>query len=399
MIFLTFAVRNLRRHKARSVLATLGIVIGVFAIASLGVMGNSINLLAAALIADVGDTIVITPHTALSGVGFVGDPRTVVAATIPDADVKRIERAAGGNRVIPVLQGASEITVGNEGGYAQVIGLATDDIPFLLDLEDGNDLRTGSRSALVGTYLAREYDLRAGSRVRLGDEQTIVSGIIAERGFAFDINPDYAVVIVEERFRYLFPDREGYDYVVIRVADPAEIDGVKEEVDSLLNRRDDVVDITDSREALRQMTEIYAAMTRFLLAIGAVSLVIAAVSILNVMIISVTERTREIGVMRSIGALRREILLMFLYEALILGIAGSLIGGAFSFVGGYFISIAAIQVFTAGTTFAEGVTVFDPVSIAYILFAMVFGTVTSMASGLYPAWQASRMKPIEAIRG
>ncbi|WP_342679294.1 ABC transporter permease [Methanofollis sp. UBA420] len=399
MIFLTFAVRNLRRHKARSFLATLGIVIGVFAIASLGVMGNSINLLAAALIADVGDTIIITPHTALGGAGFVGDPRTVVAATIPDADVERIERAAGGNRVIPVLQGAGEITVGSEGGYAQVIGLATDDIPYLLDLEDGNHLRTGSRSALVGTYLAREYDLRAGSRIRLGDEQTIVSGIIAERGFAFDINPDYAVVIVEERFRSFFPDREGYDYVVIRVADPAEIDGVKEDVDSLLNRRDDVVDITDSREALRQMNEIYAAMTRFLLAIGAVSLVIAAVSILNVMIISVTERRREIGVMRSIGALRREILLMFLYEALILGIAGSLIGGAFSFVGGYFISIAAVQVLTAGTTFAEGATVFDPLSIAYILFAMVFGTVTSMASGLYPAWQASRMKPIEAIRG
>jgi len=399
MIFLTFAVRNLRRHKVRSILATLGIVIGVFAIASLGVMGNSINLLATALISDVGDTIVITPHTAIGGAGFAGDPRTVVEATIPDTDVERIEKAAAGHRVIPVLQGAGEITVGNEGGYAQVIGLATEDIPYLLDLEEGNNLRTGSRGALIGTYLAREYDLRAGSRIRLGDEQTIISGVIAERGFAFDINPDYAIVIVEERFRDLFPEAEGYDYVVIRVTDPAEIDGVKEEVDGLLNRRDDVVDITDSREALRQVNEIYAAMTRFLLAIGGVSLVIATVSILNVMIISVTERTREIGVMRSIGALRREILLMFLYEALILGIAGSLIGGVFSFVGGYFISIAAVQVLTAGTTFAEGVTVFDPLSVAYILFAMVFGTVTSVASGLYPAWQASRMKPIEAIRG
>ncbi|QSZ67657.1 ABC transporter permease [Methanofollis aquaemaris] len=399
MIFFSFATRNLRRHTVRSFLATLGIVIGVFAIASLGVMGNSINLLAAGLIADVGDTVVITPHTALGGEGFVGDPRTVVAATISEADVDRIERAAGGNPVVAVVEEAADLRVGNEGGYAQVIGLATDDIPDLLDLSEGNYLRPGSPAALVGSVLAEEYGIRAGSRIALGDEEMRVAGVLEERGFAFDINPDYAVVIERDRFRDQFPQKEGYDYVVITVRDPDEMEEVKTAVENLMNRRDETVDITDSRESLNQVNEIYDAMGRFLLGIGAVSLVIAAVSILNVMIISVTERRHEIGVMRSIGALRGEVMRMFLYEALVLGLAGSLIGGALSFVGGYVISLAAIEVFTAGTTFAEGATVFDPLSVAYILGAMLFGIVTSVAAGVYPAWQAAQMTPIEALRG
>jgi len=399
MTFFSFALRNLRRHPARSLLSTLGIIIGVFAIASLGVMGNSINLLAAGLIADVGDTVVITPHTALGDVGIVGDPRTVVAATIPETDVERIRRAAGGYLTVPVVEGAAELTAGNEGGYALVIGLDYADIPPLLELSEGNYLRPGSRSCLVGVYLAREYDLRSGSRIGIDGETAPVAGVLEERGFAFDINPDYAVVVTKERFFEMFPEKAGYNYVVIRVTDPEAIEGVKASVENLMNRRDDIVDIVDSREILRQVNEIYATMGRFLLGIGAISLVIAGVSILNVMIISVTERIREIGVMRSIGALRREIMLLFLYEALILGLAGSLIGGAFSFIGGYFISVAALQVFTAGTTFGEGATVFDSLSIAYILFAMGFGVTTSMAAGLYPAWQASRMTPIEALRG
>ncbi|MBP2146330.1 putative ABC transport system permease protein [Methanofollis sp. W23] len=399
MIFFSFATRNLRRHTVRSFLATLGIVIGVFAIASLGVMGNSINLLAAGLIADVGDTVVITPHTALGGEGIVGDPRTMVAATISETDVDRIERAAGGNPVVAVVEEAADLRVGNEGGYAQVIGLVTKDIPDLLDLSEGTHLRPGSPAALVGSVLAEEYGIRAGSRIALGDEEMRVAGVLEERGFAFDINPDYAVVIERDRFREQFPQKEGYDYVVITVADPDEMEGVKAAVETLMNRRDETVDVTDSRESLDQVNEIYDAMGRFLLGIGAVSLVIAAVSILNVMIISVTERRHEIGVMRSIGALRGEVMRMFLYEALVLGLVGSLVGGALSFVGGYVISLAAIEVFTAGTTFAEGATVFDPLSLAYILGAMLFGVVTSVAAGVYPAWQAAQMTPIEALQG
>ena len=159
-----------------------------------------------------------------------------------------------------------------------------------------------------------------------------------------------------------------------------------------------MVDIYDSRDLLRQYDQIYNQIMVFLLGIGAISLLVAAVSILNVMIISVTERIREVGILRSIGASRKDILMMFLYEAMMLGIIGSTIGGILSVVGGYFISKVAIGVMTAGTTFGESASVFGPGTFVFIAGGVLFGVIVSTLSGLYPAWQASRMTPIEALR-
>jgi len=397
MLF-SFATRNLKRHWIRSMLSIIGIVIGVVAIASLGIMGNSINLLVANIITDVGDTVVITPHTAIGGT-FAGDPRTAVDAAIPAREVEEIRRAANPHRTIPVLQGADEVEFGrDESGYAQIIGLAPDDIPILLELEEGQYPRQNQPGALVGTHLAREYGISPGSRLTIGGESVRVAGVLAERGFAADINPDYAIVVTEGWYETHFGAGAGYSMVIVRVGDVAEIDTVKEAVESRLNRRDEVVDIFDSREMLRQYEEIYQQITVFLLGIGGISLIVAAVNILNVMYISVAERIREIGVMRSIGILRREILRMFLYEALVLGAVGSLVGGILSAASGYLISLAAVEVFTAGTSFGENFTVLDLSAAGYIVFGMAFGVGTSIAAGFYPAWRASQLSPIEAMR-
>jgi putative ABC transport system permease protein len=398
MIFFSFAIRNLRRHWIRSMLSAIGIVIGVIAIASLGIMGNSINLLVANVVTDVGDTIVITPHVAVTTEVMAGDPRTAVDATISARQVEQITRVAGSERVIPVLQGADEITFGDEGGYAQVIGLAVDDIPLLLEVADGQLLRENVPGVLVGTYLAEELDISPGNRIRIGEEEVRVTGILEERGFAVDINPDYAVVVSRTFYQQHFGTDDEFSMVVIKVTTIEEIDAVKDAVDHQLNRREDQVDIFDSRDLLMQYEEIYAQITTFLVAIGAISLIVAAVNILNVMYISVTERIHEIGVLRSIGTLRRDVLRLFLYEAMILGIIGSVIGGIFSAIVGYFISVVAIEAFTAGTTFGENAMIFNASSVGYIIFAMFFGVGISTASGLYPAWKAAQMTPIEALR-
>ncbi|MCK9276595.1 MAG: ABC transporter permease [Methanoculleus sp.] len=399
MIFLSFAVRNLRRHWFRSLLSVIGIVIGVAAIASLGIMGNSINLLAANLISNVGDTIVVTPHTAVGGT-FAGDPRTAVDATLSSRQVDEIRRAASPNRVIPVLQGADEVEFGRgESGYAQIIGLDPEDIPILLDVAAG-EYRENQPGALVGTNLAREYDLAPGSRITIGGTDLRVAGVLAERGFAVDINPDYAIVVTEDWYTGHFGTRSGNGYAIaiIRVGDIGEIDAVKEAVETQLNRREDVVDIIDSRDVLGQYQEIYAQITVFLIEIGGISLLVAVVNILNVMYIAVTERVSEIGIMRSIGVLRRDILKIFLYEAAILGATGSAVGGAISAVAGYAASVAAVEVFTAGTTFGEGFAVFNPAAVGFIVFGMVFGIGTSILAGLYPAWKAAHLLPVEAMR-
>jgi len=396
--FFSFAARNLRRHWIRSALSIIGIVIGVVAIASLGIMGNSINLLVANIITDVGDTVVITPHTAI-GETFAGDPRTAVDAGIPAREVEEIRRAAAPHRTIRVLQGAEEVEFGRgESGYTQIIGLVSGDIPVLLEIAEGQYTRQNQPGALVGTYLAREYGITPGSRLTIGNQSIRVAGVLAERGFAVDINPDYAIVVPDDWYEGHFGAHDAYPMVIVRVGAPEQIDTVKETIESRVNRRDEVVDIFDSREMLQQYEEIYQQITVFLLGIGGISLVVAAVNILNVMYISVTERIREIGVMRSIGALRQEVLRIFLYEAVILGLIGSVIGGIASTVFGYLISIAAVEVFTAGTTFGENFTVFNLSAVGYIIFGMAFGIATSISAGFYPAWIASRLAPVDAMR-
>ncbi|WP_332450409.1 ABC transporter permease [Methanoculleus sp.] len=398
MIFFSFATRNLRRHWIRSALSIIGIIIGVVAIASLGIMGNSINLLAANIITDVGDTIVITPHTAFGGT-FAGDPRTAVDAAIPAREVEEIRRAVNPHRTIPVLQGADEVEFGRgESGYARIIGLASGDMPVLLEVVEGQYPRQNQPGALVGTHLAREYGISPGSRLTIGGESIRVSGVLAERGLAFDINPDYAIVVPDGWYESHFGAKETYPLVIVQVGDIDAIDAVKDAIENRINRREEVVDVSDSREMLGQYEEIYDQITVFLLGIGGIALVIAAVNILNVMYISVAERIREIGVMRSIGALRREILWMFLYEAAILGLIGSVIGGILSTAFGYLISVVFIEVATVGTTFGENFTVFDLAAVGYIVFGMAFGIATSIAAGFYPAWRASELAPIDAMR-
>jgi len=401
MIFFSFAIRNVRRHWFRSLLSVIGIGIGVAAIASLGILGGSINLLVANLISDVGDTIVVTPHTAISGT-FAGDPRTAAYVTLSSQEVDKIRQAASPYQVIPVLQGTDEVKFGfgesEESGYARVIGLDPEDAAILLKLEDGRYPRQNQPGALVGTYLAREYNLRPGSRITIGGEELRVAGVLAERGFAVDINPDYAIVVTEGWYTHHFGDRDGYAMAIIQVRDTTAIDEVKDAVEMRLNRHEDQVDIIESREMLRQSQAIYDQIMAFLLGIGGIALIVAAVNILNVMYIAVTERISEIGMMRSIGVRRREVLRIFLYEAMILGIAGSAIGGVLSAVIGYIVSVAVIGVFTAGTTFGEGFVVFNLTAVEFIVFGMAFGIVTSVLAGFYPAWKAARLLPVEAMR-
>jgi putative ABC transport system permease protein len=140
---------------------------------------------------------------------------------------------------------------------------------------------------------------------------------------------------------------------------------------------------------LERISESLGTITSFMTAIGAISLLVAAVSIFNVMMMSVTERIKEIGILRSIGTKRREIRRMFLYESLLLGIIGSVIGAVCSFIGGYALTFGMI-----GTTDYF----FMPESMIYIPVGVFIGVMVCVLSGIYPAWRASNLDPIEALR-
>ncbi|QYZ80440.1 ABC transporter permease [Methanofollis formosanus] len=388
MIFFQFATRNIRLHWLRSFLAVTGVVIGVAAIASMGILGNSLVLSISESLTDVGDTIVITAH---SGGGADGDgpPIAVSGRGVTDLQVNEIRRAAGSNQVIPIMSGSDRFVIGGETTAAPVYGISPTDLPDLLEVTDGTSLR-GESGAMVGAVLAEDYDLLPGSRLRIGEdeEKLRVTGVLEERGVGFDINPDRAVIVSDEFYKDFY-DAEEWNLVIVKVSDLEEIDIVKESIDDQLNRREDEVDVLDTRAILETLIDTFNRISTFTTAIGGISLIVAGVSIFNVMMMSVTERTREIGVIRSIGARQGEVLRIFLYESLILGLVGSAIGAVLSLFGGYL----ALAVMLEETKY-----LFEPTSLIAIPYGAAFGIATSLLSGAYPAWKASHLSPIEALR-
>jgi len=380
-VFLRFAFRNLARHKFRSTLAVVGIVIGVIAISSLGILGNSIKLSFSEAFSAVGNELVVHPKS---------------ESTISEKVLREVERASGaGSEVIPVRQRTELVDFGAEKKPVVVYGLRSEDIPLLLELEEGRLLKRGSSNCLLGSEIAEEHDLNVGERLRVGTQELRIAGILKERGLGFDINPDYAVVVEAKAFVRLFnaslsaAGKEGYNFLIVRVNRLEDVERVKSAIESRLNKREKRVSVLDLKRLMESFNEAFAKISTFLLGIGAVSLLVAGVSILNVMMMSVVERTKEIGIMRAIGTSRAGVLRMFLYESLLLGFAGSAIGGVLSFGGGFLI----LSFWMQQTSY-----LLAPSSILCIFFGIAFGIATSVLSGLYPAWRASTLNPIEALR-
>jgi len=393
VIFWEIAKRNIRLHLLRSTLAMLGIVIGVVAIASMGILGNSMVLAVSDSLRTVGDSVIVTPHVGGNPHGFGGGIAGSSSLTITEQNYLQIKRVSAPNVAIPVLQTSDrmKLGVGQDDIVAAIYGLNPDDVPDLLKLETG-DYSRGNSGCLVGSKFAEDNNVKVGSRISVGtegDKGTLrVTGIIEERGMAFDISTDSAIVVTKEWFDSAY-NRTDYDKVVVKVKNLDDLPTVKTAIEKQMNKRDTIVDVMDTRKTMETIFAAFGQITTFVTAIGGISMIVAGVSILNIMMMSVTERIKEIGIMRSIGAQKKEVMWMFLYEALILGIAGSLIGGVLSLVGGYAISSMMLQT----TKY-----LFVPSSLVNIVYGVTFGIVVCLICGIYPAWRAANLNPIDALR-
>ena len=392
MIFWEIAKRNIRIHMLRSSLAMLGIVIGVVAIATMGILGNSMVLAVSDSLRTVGDSVIVTPHVG-GGMFGPGSGAGSVDLKITEQDFQKIQRASAPNVAIPVLQTSDrmKLGVGSEDIVAAIYGVPPDDVPDLLTLTAGEYSR-GNSGCLVGSTFAIDNNVKVGSRISIGTDGAKgtlrVTGIIEERGMAFDIMTDSAIVVTKEWFDSAY-NRDGYDKVVVKVKDLDDLPKVKTAIEDQLNKRDKIVDVVDTRETMKSIFEAFGQITTFVTAIGGISMIVAGVSILNIMMMSVTERIKEIGIMRSIGAQRKEVMAMFLYEALILGVVGSLAGGIMSLIAGYAVSSLMLQTLDY---------LFVPSTLISIVYGVSFGIVVSLICGIYPAWRAANLNPIDALR-
>ncbi len=368
-MLMELALRNLRRVKVRSVLAIVGIVIGVMAISSIGIFGESLKATIIENFKDFANEVIVYPDYT-HGYRYI-DERTV-------EKLERIPYA----EVIPIKSGSMEVRYRERRAYVTILGIDLREAKELFKLEKGS-----YKGCLVGSSVAKYFDLKVGSKIEVGGKEFRVGGVI-RREARFDVNPNFAVVIPLRDFDRLSGEK-GYSTVILKVRGLKYLESVKDYVENVVNRRESKVSVFEMRSVIERINRAFAQVTLFLMAIAGVSLLVAGVSILNIMLMSTIERTKEIGIMRAIGAFRETILKLFLTEALILGLIGSILGGTLSVLGGYTIDMLILK---------SAKYVFQPSSILYIIIGVSFGILTSVASALYPAWKASRLEPIQALR-
>ncbi len=392
-IFFDLSVRSVRLNFLRSLLASIGIVIGVVAISSMGMLGTNMQLMVKDQLTTGINIITVTPDVVRA------EPGTSLSSNtgITDIQLREIRDAAGVNDVIPIDRTSTQFSIGSNNGRGSIYGLNPDDIKTIMNVSEGSTIR-GESDALVGATIASRFDVKIGTRIKIGEPNISVtrpvvrvSGILPAAGLSSPngINTDNAIIVSDTWYDGEFGGGNVHDQVNVYLKDVSTLTAVEDAIDKKVNRNKDVVRISDSSSRVTSVSSTLSSLTTFILAIGSISLLVAATSIFNVMMMSVSERVQEIGILLSIGTETGEVRRMFLYEAFILGIIGAGIGGVMSVIIGYSVVSAMI-----GNT----AYFFLPESIIYIPAGMVTGMVVCIISGLYPAWKASNMDPIDALR-
>ena len=391
-IFWEIAKRNIRLHMLRSALAMLGIVIGVVAIVSMGILGNGMVMLVSASLSSVGDSVIVMPYAGGGGMEMGGGTSSFV---LTEQNFQQIKRVVAPNTAIPVHSASQHMKVGvnSDDIVATIYAIPSDNVPDLLTLESG-DYNNQDSGCLVGATFAKDHNIKVGSRIVIGsggEYGTLrVTGIIKERGMSFDISTDNALVVTNNWFENNFDTGGGYDEVVVKVTD-GDTAAVKTMIEKQLNRniKQRTVTVIDSKATLETIYQTFGTITTFVSAIGGISMIVAGVSIFNIMMMSVNERIKEIGIMRSIGTRKKGVMAMFICEAAIIGICGSIAGGILAVIAGYGISALMLQTTEYLFTLANAITVCEGVG---------FGILVCLACGIYPAWQAANLNPIDALR-
>ena len=382
MIFFELAKRNLRLHFIRTILAMLGIAIGVVAISGMGILGSMMYLSISSQFSDIGSAMTINP----------GRDAPISADNtryLLERHLQSIQQATLPDPAVGIYSRSDTIQFRNSRDWTSIYGLNAVDMPVALQIGEGTFPRT-SGTAAIGNDLATENGIKLGNRLTLLNLGSVeVVGILkASESRMSGLSADRGLLITRDWYISAFHP-SGYDSVLVKLDDTSRYSQVMGDVRSALNKRDKtIVTIFDTSSFSEMLADAVGQISLFLSAIGGVSLLVAGVSIFNIMIMSVNERVKEIGIMRSIGVLRREIMIMFLYEGALLGVIGSTIGGTLSLIGGY-----AIGMGLGMTEFFFNFRTIFPV-----IQAVFLGIFLCLICTLYPAYMASKLNPIDAIR-
>ncbi len=388
--YLWLAMNSIRHRKLRSWLTVVGIVIGVAAIISLLTVSRSLESTIGQQFEQFGANRIL-----ISSKGFQG-PGTLSQGLAME-DVEIIEKIAGFEYVLPGLFRSAEIKYRKEAGFTLIGALPAERFEEFykdtgVELQAGRMIQEGeTNGAIIGSRAATEMfsrELGVGNKIAINKVEFKIVGILEEVGNAHD---DNQINIPLEAAREIFQEPESVDTIIAQVKSSSDIPLLQERIERELERKrgDTNFQVLTARQILEQINQVLGVMQAVLIGIAAISLVVGAIGIMNSMYTSVLERTKDIGIMKAIGARNGAILQIFLLEAGLIGLVGGLLG-----------TVLGTGMAYAIGSFSEkaGFLLLVQIEIGVILFGLGFAIFVGILSGILPAYQASKLRPAEALR-
>lgn len=383
------ALKDFRRSKVRTALTSLGILIGVFSVVMLISLGLGLRNYISKQFEDLGtNLIIVLPGSGFSqgfGAGLAG------GANFDERDVANLDKIGDLEYVVPVFMKASDVVAGNEEEFGYVMGTSDDFFGlYNLEAEAGElfgkgDMQGRSKKVVLGKSIAEKLfetpDNAVGRDIRLQNQKYKVMGVSESVG---DEQLDNGILMpFRSTFGNLNPDKTFFA-IYVGVADEEKVVEAKRLVEEALLKRyeEDDFEVSEQEELLDTINQIIGVVNGVLIAIGSISLVVGGIGIMNIMYANVTERTKEIGIRRAIGATKKDILFQFLTESVLLSLSGGIVG----------LLLAALVVAIVQPYFPLGLDAFA------VIIAIGISSAIGIFFGVFPARRAANLTPIEAIR-
>jgi len=394
------ALDSLMANKLRALLTMLCVIIGVGAVIALMSIGNGVSTFITGEIQSFGTNLlsISTDPDNSDGLPVLG--MSDVEALSNSINVPAV------SEVTTTVEGIQEVVNGSNSSRTTVAGI-TDNylrINNLNEFQSGDgltaqDIVTQARVAVIGAEAAEdlfEEQYPIGQQIKISGVGYEVVGVLDSSGSGFANTDGYVYIPITTAHSRLYGDRtrsgeKAVSRIIAQAASEDSTDAAIEQITETLRNQhgiiyaaDDDFIIFSQSDLLETFDTVTGTLTAFLGAIAGISLIVGGIGIMNIMLVSVTERTREIGIRKAIGALKRDILSQFLLESIVLSVLGGLIGIAL----GWTLSFAVGQALDIVTV----------VNLGNVILATGFATGVGVVFGLYPAWRAANLRPIDALR-